>query len=137
MPFEVIEHTADTGIRVWAHDLPSLFSEAAMGMLSQITELARVEPVQERTITIDGMDETDLLINTLRELLYMFNGEELLAVALEVELSNGSVAKERISYEKYDPRKHKLHMDIKAVTYAGGDIRKIPGGFEITVIFDI
>ena len=137
MPFEVIEHTADTGIRVWAPDLPSLFSEAAMGMLSQITELARVEPVQERTITIDGMDETDLLINTLRELLYMFNGEELLAVALEVELSNGSVAKERISYEKYDPRKHKLHMDIKAVTYAGGDIRKIPGGFEITVIFDI
>ncbi len=137
MPFEVIEHTADTGIRVWAPDLPSLFSEAARGMLSQITELARVEPVRERTITIEGMDETDLLINTLRELLYMFNGEELLAAALEVEMTNGSAAKERIGYEKYDPRKHKLHMDIKAVTYAGGDIRKIPGGFEITVIFDI
>lgn len=137
MPFEVIEHTADTGIRVWAPDLPSLFSEAAKGMLSQITEWARVEPIRERTITIDGMDETDLLINTLRELLYMFNGEELLAVALEVEMTNGSAAKERIGYETYDPRKHKLHMDIKAVTYAGGDIRKIPGGFEITVIFDI
>lgn len=137
MPFEVIEHTADTGIRVWAPDIPTLFSEAARGMFSLLTDLDHVTPTRTRSIKIDGIDQTDLLVNTLRELLYLFNAEDLIVKALDMEQVGASEAIGTIHCDPVDPEKHEIHLDIKAVTYAGGDIRKKPEGFEITVIFDI
>ena len=137
MGVEVIEHTADTGIRVWAPDLSMLFAEAARGMFSRITDLEQITPLHARKISFDGIDETDLLINTLRELLYLFIAESLLIKSFSVESMRNGTATGEIQYEKYDPEKHDIHKEIKAVTYAGKDIEKTPGGYEATIIFDV
>ncbi len=137
MPFEVIDHTADTGIRVQAPDLASLYREAARGMFGLITDLSVVDASMTQAITIEGIDETDLLVNMLRELLYMFNGEGKLVKNIEIDILSDTVMKGRATCESYDPYKHAITCEIKAVTYAGGDIRKLPEGFEITIIFDI
>ncbi len=137
MGFEVIDHTADTGICVWAQDLPTLFSESVRGMFHQITDLEKVNPIHSRMITIKGMDETDLLINTLRELFYRFTMDGLLVKTLFIESLADLTMKGRIRYDDYDPEAHEIQTEIKAVTYAGGDIRKTTGGYTVTIIFDI
>ena len=137
MPFEVIDHTADTGIRVQAPDLASLYREAARGMFGLIADLSVVDASMTQAITIEGIDQTDLLINMLRELLYMFNGQGRLVKSVEIETLSDTALTGRAAHEAYDPEKHAITCEIKAVTFAGGDIRKIPEGFEITIIFDI
>lgn len=142
MPFEEIDHTADTGIRVWAPGLPQLIEEAARGMTAQITDPERIDPVSVGTITVDGIDETDLLINTLRDLLYLFTGQgklirELVIESVDDSAAGGPVMNGRIRYELFHSRKHPVHTELKAVTYAGGDILKTPDGLEAVIIFDI
>ncbi len=137
MPFEVIDHTADMGIRVWGPDLPSLFTEAARGMFEQITDVKRITASRTRTLVIEGTDETDLLINMLRELLYLFTGKGLLVKSAAIQSISGAALTLRIAGEKYDPERHAIRNEIKAVTYAGGDIRKTPEGLEAIIIFDI
>ncbi len=137
MPFEVIDHTADMGIRVWAPDLSSLFSEAARGMLAQISDGKGIEASGTINLAIKGADETDLLINLLREVLYLFTGEGLMVKNVAVESISETALTAQAHCEKYDPEKHAIRTEIKAVTYAGGDIRKISEGFETTIIVDI
>jgi SHS2 domain-containing protein len=137
MPFEMIDHTADAGIHVWADNLPMLFSEAARGTFGLLTDPKDVEPKQVRAITVEGIDETDLLINMLREMLYLFTGEGLLVKTLDIESITGFTMSGRVGCEPYQYEKHTIRTEIKAVTYAGGEILKTPDGFEITVIFDV
>lgn len=137
MPFDVIDHTADTGIRVWAPDMPSLASEAARGMYEQITDTESLKPIEVRTIAVEGIDATDLMINLLRELLYLFTGEGRLVQHVEVDSMEETVISAYAYCEAFDPERHEIRTEIKAVTYAGGDVQKTPDGFEITVIFDI
>lgn len=137
MPFEVIDHTADMGIRVWGPDLPSLFTEAARGMFAQITDVKRITSAHPRTLFIEGTDETDLLINMLREMLYLFTGKGLLVKSAAIQSLSGTGVTLRIAGEKFDPQRHAIRNEIKAVTYGGGDIRKTPEGLEAIIIFDI
>jgi len=137
MPFEVIDHTADTGIRVWAQDLAELIPEAARGMFAQITDPEAVAVTTVETISADGIDETDLVINVLRELLFLFTGGNLLLRWFAVDSVNGRTVTGRAGCEPFDPEKHPVRGDIKAVTYAGGDLVVLPDGLEITIIFDI
>ena len=137
MPFDVIDHTADTGIRVWAPDFTELISEAARGMFAQITDPETIDVTTVKTIAVDGIDKTDLVINVLRELLFLFSGDNLLVRWFAVDRADGNAASVRAGCEPFDPEKHPIRTDIKAVTYAGGDIVVLPDGLEITIIFDI
>ena len=137
MPFQVIDHTADTGIRVWAPDFAELLSEAARGMFTQITDPETIDATTVKTISVDGIDETDLVINVLRELLFLFTGNNLLVQWFAADTVNGNAVNGRAGCEPFDPEKHPVRSDIKAVTYAGGDIAALTDGFEITIIFDI
>ena len=137
MSFEIIEHTADTGIRVRAPDLPSLLSEAMRGMFTLITDPDQVDAVRTHTIHSEGIDETDLVINTMRETVYRFSAENWLLKDFVVDSMNDLKVTGRIRGETLDVRKHPIRYEIKAVTYAGGEIRKTRDGLEITVIFDV
>jgi len=137
MPFATIDHTADIGIQVWAEDMPALLTEAALGMFWQITDLESIAPASSRAVHIDGVDETDLLICTLRELLYLFAGEGMVVKNLMVESLEGLVLNGRAEGEMFEPQKHSINNEIKAVTYAGGDIKKTVFGLEAVVIFDV
>ncbi len=137
MSIELVEHTADTGIRVRAPDLTSLLSETVRGMFSLITDPGQVDAVQTRTVHVEGLDETDLLINTVREALYLFSAENWLVKDFVVDANRNFKVTGRMTGETLHDGKHTLRSEIKAVTYAGGEIRETPDGLEITVIFDI
>lgn len=137
MAYEVVDHTADTGIRVKAPDLRSLFSEAARGMLEQMLDPQTIKPVDACVLAVEGMDTTDLMINTLRELLYLFAGKAMAVQSFVLSSLEDVRLTGRAFGEPFDPARHAVRTEIKAVTYAGGDIRKRPEGFEVTLIFDV
>ena len=137
MPFEVVDHTADIGIRVWAGDLPTLLAESARGMFEQIADLEKVASDPIGTFCCAGIDETDLVINMLRELLHWHVGKGMLIKKAVVESLNGLALTGRAWGEHFDPARHTIRNEIKAVTYAGGDVRKTERSLEVSVIFDV
>ncbi|MBS3731283.1 MAG: archease [Desulfobacterales bacterium] len=137
MPYEVIDHTADTGIRVWAGTPTGLFAEACRAMFELITDNYRVTPVKTEKLSVEGIDQTDLLINWLRELLMLWSADrELVASAQISELSDTNL-RATVWTQPFDPEKHVLYTDIKAVTYHGAEIICRHGHWETSVIFDV
>ncbi len=137
MPYEIIDHTADTGIRVWAESLERLFEEAAGAMFELIADTGRTNETRTRQIQTEGIDRTDLLINWLRELLALWTGDNCLVVsALIVDLTETRLAA-RVNVEPFDPEKHEIYADIKAVTYHNAEVGEKNGGWEAAVIFDV
>jgi len=78
MGYRILDHTADIGVEVDSATLRDLFREGAAALFTLLTDRAAVNPARVKVIRIDGADLTDLWINYLREILYLFNGEGFL-----------------------------------------------------------
>jgi len=53
--FQLIEHTADTGLIAYGNNLAEAFANAAYGLFSIIAELNRVRRVESQTVFISLM----------------------------------------------------------------------------------
>jgi len=78
MSFRFLDHTADIGVEVEGETLADLFRQGAAALLSLLADCTAVTASRTREIRIEGADPTDLWINYLREILYLFNGEGFL-----------------------------------------------------------
>lgn len=137
MPYDIIDHTADTGIRVWAESIEKLFTEAARAMFEMITDTKKLVPAETREIYAKGADRTDLFVNWLRELLLIWNVEQCLVKSTEILDIAETGLKAEVSAEGFNPERHAIDTDIKAVTYHCAHVTHKNGGWEATVIFDV
>ena len=106
--YKLLNHTADIGIEVWGKTKKELFANAVEAMFDLIVDLTGVNNVNEKVIAAKGTDIEDLLINFLREALYLFNGERWLVKKCKIlELSAKQIVAQ-LQGEPYNPQKHQL-----------------------------
>jgi SHS2 domain-containing protein len=137
MSYYLIDHTADISIRVVSPDLKTLFEEAAYAMISQITDTDALDAEAKKTIRVKGDDLPDLMVNWLREVLFLWTGMEMLMKYAEVMLLSEKELTAELRLESYNTQKHSINNEIKAVTYHQIDVRHESEGWETTIIFDV
>ncbi|MFP4032246.1 MAG: archease [Desulfococcaceae bacterium] len=137
MSFETIDHTADLGVRVWSPNLSSLFAEAARAMTSLMADSDAIEGRETVSISAEGADAADLMVNWLREILYLWHGRELLTAEAEVLEIDETRIQSRIRCDPHDPTRHEIRHELKAVTYHDLRVEPTPDGWEAVVIFDV
>ncbi|MBE0429635.1 MAG: archease [Thermoleophilia bacterium] len=135
--YEVIEHTADVGIRAYGDTEWQAFENAALGMFSLITELSGVNAEIEFPVDVQADDHETLLVDWLNELLYIFESNRVLLSRFEVTELEDSHLKGRAWGEPIDKTRHELKSDIKAVTYHMLKVKKVDDRWQTAVIFDI
>ena len=133
MGFEEISHTADWSARIWAEDLPSLFTEAARAMNSLSGTAAGSGPRVKRTFETEAPDAESLLVAFLSELLYYQEQENLVFDTFELF----EVRSDKLKVEMEGARVDTSEKAIKAVTYHNLKIEKTQQGFETTIVFDV
>ena len=134
--FEIIEHTADVGIRAYGTSIKEAFVNAARGLFSLITELDDVKEVEHRDIEMTAPDQESLLVQWLNELIYLFDVENIIFKSFEIiQLSNVEL-KARAYGEKVDTSRHRLKTGVKAATYHMLSIDKHKE-CRVEVLFDI
>jgi SHS2 domain-containing protein len=77
-----------------------------------------------------------LFFDWLRELLYRFDAEHRLFSKFDVRM-NGNGLAATVWGERYDPQKHELGHEVKAITYHGLKVEKLDEGWLAEVIVDI
>ena len=132
MPYTLIDHTADMGIRVSAPSLEGLFEEAAYA-LADIMGARCGEGLQGVVVESQGIDRVDLLVRWLQEILYLIEvkGFRLRAVTIQRLTETLAIGVMQGAYTA-DP----LTTEIKAVTYHNLDITSIDNVFMATIILD-
>lgn len=115
--YRLLEHTADMGIEVQADTLEELFAGAACALKEMIWGEAWGRSIEERAVSLRGGDYGELLVHWLNEILYRFEVEGLFPVDFELEEIKGTTLKGRIRGEPFDPLRHPVEREVKAVTY--------------------
>ncbi len=138
LKFEELEHTADAGLRVFGNDLREILENAAEGMFSLIGTVKFEErDVVERRLEFPYDTAEEALLQWLRALLLEFDlrGFFPVRVSLELQPARAAALMHGITF---DPQRHALRLELKAVTQHGLRVRSRPGGgLEAEVIFDV
>ena len=137
MAYKIIDHTADFGLHVFGANPQDLFASAALAMFELITEPQTVNAARSLTVTVEGGDWSDLMVNWLRELLYLWTGRELLVGAVEIQQVSDKKITATIAADRFDPQRHPVQTEIKAVTYHQIQVKHESTGWEAKIIFDV
>ena len=135
--YEIIEHTADIGIRVKAKDLGGLFKNSGLAIFQISAEKLFVKNKEQHKIIVaqkaTGVEE--LLINWLNELLSLSAVEGLIFEGIQVNKIDENTI-EAVALGS-DIKNYKVNTEIKAATYHALKVEKTIAGWQAEVIFDV
>ena len=137
MKYKLIDHTADFGMQVFGSDSQELFTNAALALFDMITELDVLTGRNSCKMTVSGVDWADLMINWLREILYLWNGKERLVKSVKILSLSEKKISAIIYFDAYKPDRYIIKTEIKAVTYHQIQVKSSPSGWKAQIIFDI
>jgi len=137
MHYRLFNHTADLGIDVFGETQADIFSHAALALFDLMVDAAGMQTTQCREMVIEGADRTDLFVNFLREILYLFNGEGLVLTACRIMQIDAKRLTAEIHCGRYDARTDRVKTEIKAVTYHQVAVVQTAKGWQGRVVFDV
>ncbi len=130
-----IEHTGDVGIEVLAATREELFAEAIVALGRIMYETDNIRDRECRKLTVFADDDADLMHDALSAALNLFLIDAFLWRDANVIAISGGIEAELIG-EPFDRSRHRLHEELKAVTYHRLAVERTPSGWRAVVIFD-
>lgn len=133
--FELLEHTADVGIRAFGSGVAQAFTQAAFG-LAELMGVRVPGPGERRLVRVEGGDEEDLLVGFLNELLYLHETE--LAGFSRIDVREVSDRALEAEVELVPLREPGAGVAVKAATYHQVAVEQRPDGtVEVRVYVDV
>jgi len=137
MRYTLIDHTADFGIHVFGKDEKSLFENAGLALFELMVDAGNPGECSRRMVNVEGSDWPDLMVNWLRELLYLWTGRENILRSIEVAELTPFRISARIVVESFHKDRHTVLNEIKAVTYHQIQAGPENDHWEAKIIFDV
>ena len=134
MGFEILEHTADVGVRGWGETVEQAFEQATLGLLD-IVGVWQPGPGERESIEVEAHDLGALLVDWLGEVLYMQDTRDVVVAGLQVS----SVAEGRAAgWVELAPRPDEIEgTAVKAITYHQLEVTERDGRWVAQVFLDI
>lgn len=143
MPFRFHDElsTADVAFEAWGSTQEEMFISSAAALLSTMAEAPdQVARRQELTIRLEH-DELDLLLfSFLQELIFYKDSRRLLlhADTVRIEEQKDKLALEAVvSGEQIDAARHRLLVDVKAVTMHRFQVGYKGNAWKAVVVLDV
>ena len=135
--WNLVAHTADTGIEATGSDLPELVAAAVEGlfgsMFGDLSALADGDPVE---LTAGPGEPAEILVDTLVEALFRFEIDDAVLVHPVARCDEDGVlhlAAVAVGAEGLEVR----GPPVKAITYHGLRVERTAAGWQAVVILDV
>lgn len=135
--FEILEHTAEIGIRAFGRDLAELFANAGLGFFSLIADVTQFQPRQSVAVEVQAETLPDLMFDWLEELLFRFSTTNLMGVQFDIHTVNERQVRATMRGDRLDPARHTTFKEVKAITYQDLKVERWGDLWVAEVIFDI
>jgi SHS2 domain-containing protein len=143
MPYETIDDItrADIAFRISGRDLNELFFSGAQALVSVMVDNPEsIVHETERKINIKNSSLDMLLYDFLDEIVFIKDAESILLYPQNIKITNLNNIYYfdcELSGETIDGKKHKLKVDIKAVTMHNLNVIKTETGWEAVFVLDL
>ena len=140
--YEIIEHTADVGIKIFGKTKQELFRNAALGMFFIITGsrkfFKQAKNKKYHSVRSEASSIEDLMVSWLNDLLYVHNIYHIILDDIIIKDFTEKFIQAEIGVVKIANYPYQMEREIKAVTYHNLHFFKNKKGqWEATVVFDI
>jgi SHS2 domain-containing protein len=135
--YRITARQSELAVRVVGKSQINLFVNAAFALFDVITDTEKIEAKERMQLEVEGSDRDDLLVNWLRELLYLYQGSAYLLKEFTVQEMKDTVVKAEVSGEKLDPDRHEIKQEIAAVAYDQSHMHKTGDQWIAQVILEV
>lgn len=136
--FEILEHTADVGIRAEGVDLPDVFEGATLGLLDIVGTWAPGHAAAEQVeLAIEADDVGALLVDWLGEVVYLGDSRDAVVTSLQMEQVTERRAAGRLGMAPRDDAAYEGGTQVKAITYHRLAVEQTEAGWSATVYVDV
>jgi SHS2 domain-containing protein len=134
-PFELLEHTADIGLRVRGQTIQQVFENAIQGLLEILgAHGVRRGRGHRVVVPLDAGDPGGTLVDLLNEVIYLIDRDHARIAEVEVASNGPSV----VAHLDWAPSTEPLPgTELKAATYHQLTVEQTDAGYEATVFFDV
>jgi len=137
-PFELVEHTADIGVRVSGRSSAEALARLILAHAHLVAGGVRPYGDESLELQIDiGADQSLAAVDVLREVNRLFAVRRLIAHRVAVLELTPTRVRVELRCGRYDPTLHADGLEIKAVTFHRAIFETSGGTCVAQVIFDI
>jgi protein archease len=133
--FEILEHTADVGVRAEGESLGEVFEQAALG-LADIMGIYAPDAGDTEDIEVEARDVGALLVDWLSEILWLHDSRDALLGGVEIVGVTETSANGRVTLV---PRAGEdvEGTQVKAITYHQLAVKQTESGWRAQVFVDV
>ena len=136
--YRITKHQSELAVRVVGDSQADLFANSAFALFDvMLTAVDNVETKEKIPLEVEGTDRDDLMINWLRELLYLYQGSGYLLREFQIREVKDTVVKADVLGEKIDPDRHEIKQEIATVAFHKSRMQKTGNQWTAHLIFEI
>ena len=102
-----------------------------------VADMEKIEPKERLPLEVEGTDRDDLMVNWVRELLYLYQGSGYLLREFLIREVKDTVVKAEVLGEKIDPDRHEVQQEIAAVAFHKSRMEKTGNQWTAHLIFEL
>ena len=129
---------ADAAFQAEAKGLEELFSTCAQAAFEVMADTTTVEHKRKEKVKLTGESLEELMFDWLAELIYLKDTKAMLFSRFDVEIQKKETYRLTATVwgEPADQKKHRVRVDVKAVTYHLLEVKKTKDKWTAKVILD-
>jgi SHS2 domain-containing protein len=133
--YELVDHTADIGVRLWGSTAEEVFEQGALALFSLVCDPLYVDDLESVDIELEAESMDLLLASWLNELLYVFETRRLVLTRFEILDLGERKLRARVAGEPLGA--HILCGGVKAATLHALSLKRRDDGWEGFVLLDV
>lgn len=135
--YRILRRQSDLAIKVFGKSQQELFANSAFALFDLMTDVEKIHIEEHLSLEAEGVDRDDLMVNWMRELLYLFQRSGYLLKEFHVREAKDDFVRAEVRGEKFDPDRHEIQREIRSVVYHQSRIEKTGEQWTAQVIFEI
>jgi SHS2 domain-containing protein len=136
--YRITKHQSELAVRVVGNSQADLFANSALTLFDvMVTDVQKIECKESIPLEVEGTDRDDLMVNWVRELLYLYQGSGYLLKEFLIREVKDTLVKADVRGEKIDPDRHEIQQEIAAVASHKSRMQKTGNQWTAHLIFEI
>jgi len=135
--YRLMTRQSELAVKVIGNSQADLFANSAFALFDVMTDVEKIEIKERLPLEVEGTDRDDLMVNWMRELLYLYQGSGYLLREFQVREVKDTLVKADVCGEKIDPDRHEIKKEITAVAYHQSRMDKTGNQWTAQLIFEV
>jgi len=135
--YRVTTRQSELAVKVTGGSQADLFANSALALFDVMSDVEKIEIKERLPLEVEGADRDDLLVNWMRELLYLYQRSGFLLKEFVIREVKDTSVKAVVCGEKNDPDRHEIKQEIAAVAYHQSRMTKTGSQWTAQLIFEV